>query len=103
MKSIVNIIKEEIANVVTEDYNHVNYLKWKRQNVTIRGIRDNNNSAENGGFASYGQGLYSAFLGNRDLAKQYGKVYFLVNAIPKKPKIVYTTNDAENFFTTSSY
>jgi hypothetical protein len=97
MKSIVNIIKEEIANVVTEDYNHVNYLKWKRQNVTIRGIRDNNNSAENGGFASYGQGLYSAFLGNRDLAKQYGKVYFLVNAIPKKPKIVYTTNDAEIF------
>jgi len=97
MKSIVDIIKEEITNVMAEDYNHANYLKWKRQNVTLRGIRDNNNSAENGGMAKYGQGLYSAFLGNKDLAKQYGKVYFLVNAIPKKPKVVYSTNDAEIF------
>jgi len=96
MKNIVDIIKEEI-NVMAEDYNHANYLKWKRQNVTLRGIRDNNNSAENGGMAKYGQGLYSAFLGNKDLAKQYGKVYFLVNAIPKKPKVVYSTNDAEIF------
>jgi hypothetical protein len=92
MKSILKIINEEI-----EGYNHANYLKWKRQNVTIRGIRDNNNSAENGGMAKYGQGLYTAFLGNKDLAKQYGKVYFIVNAIPKHPKIVYSTNDAEIF------
>jgi hypothetical protein len=97
MKSIVDIIKEEIASVMVEDYNHANYLKWKRQNVTLRGLRDNNNSAENGGMAKYGQGLYTAFLGNKEMAKQYGKVYFVVNAIPKHPKIVYSTNDAEIF------
>ena len=91
------IIVLDNSNVMTEEYNHADYLKWKRQNVTIRGIRDNNNSAENGGMAKYGQGLYTAFLGNKDLAKQYGKVYFLVNAIPKHPKIVYSTNDAEIF------
>jgi hypothetical protein len=86
----------KIVDIIREEYNHVNYLKWKRQNVTLRGIRDNN-SPDNGGMAKYGQGLYSAFLGNRDMAKQYGKVYFLVNAIPKKPKIVYSSNDAEIF------
>lgn len=96
MKNIIDIIKEEITAVVGEDYNHADYLKWKRQNVTLRGIRDNN-SPDNGGFASYGQGLYSAFLGNREMARQYGKVHFLVNAIPKKPKVVNTTNDAEIF------
>jgi hypothetical protein len=96
MKSIVDIIKEEV-NTMVEDYNHANYLKWKRQNVTLRGIRDNNNSAENGGMAKYGQGLYTAFLGNKEMARQYGKVYLVVNAIPRKPKIVYNTNDAEIF------
>jgi len=90
-------LAHKVAGNMNEDYNHANYLKWKRQNVTLRGIRDNNNSTENGGMAKYGQGLYTAFLGNKDLAKQYGKVYFVVNAIPKHPKIVYSTNDAEMF------
>jgi len=36
MKSIVNIIKEEITGMMGEDYNHANYLKWKRQKVTLR-------------------------------------------------------------------
>jgi hypothetical protein len=85
-----------LIEIIKEEYNHVNYLKWKRQNVTIRGIRESG-SADNGGMAKYGQGLYTAFLGNREMAKQYGNVYFLVNAIPKKPKIVYTSNDAEIF------
>jgi hypothetical protein len=89
VKSVVDIIKEEVDN-------HADYLKWKRQNVTLRGIRDSNNPV-NDGMAKYGQGLYTAFLGNKDLAKQYGKVYYVVNAIPKHPKVVYSTNDAEIF------
>jgi hypothetical protein len=86
-----------LTEIISEEFDRINYLKWKKRNVTLRGILDNNNSAENGGMAKYGQGLYTAFLGNKDLAKQYGKVYYVVNAIPKHPKIVYSTNDAEIF------
>ena len=95
MKSIVNIIKEEITGMMGEDYNHANYLKWKRQNVTLRGIQEL--GQENNGMASFGQGLYTAALGNKELARKYGKVYFVVGAIPKHPKIVNTWNDAEIF------
>ena len=30
-------------------------------------------------------------------AKEYGKVYFILNAIPKKPKVVFSVNEAEMF------
>jgi len=40
---------------------------------------------------------YTAHLGNRELAKQYGKVYFVVGARPKNPKKVRSTNEAEIF------
>ena len=95
MKNIVDIIKEEIANVMVEDYNHAAYLKWKRQNVTIRGIQEM--GKENNGMASFGQGLYTAALSNKELARKYGKVYFVVGAIPKHPKIVNNWNEAEIF------
>ena len=95
MKSIANIIQEEIANVMIEDYNHADYLRWKRQNVTIRGIQEL--GKENNGMASFGQGLYTAALSNKELARKYGKVYFVVGAIPKHPKTVNTWNDAEIF------
>jgi hypothetical protein len=95
MRNIVDIIKEEISTIMAEDYNHANYLKWKRQNVTIRGIQEL--GKENNGMASFGQGLYTAALSNKELARKYGKVYFVVGAIPKHPKIVNTWNDAEIF------
>ena len=69
------------------------YLSWKRKNVTLRGMTDI--YGENDGMAKYGSGLYTAFLGNKEMAKEYGKVYFLVNAKPKNPKTVLSTNDAE--------
>jgi len=90
-----NIIILDNSNIINEDYNHTNYLRWKRQNVTIRGIQEM--GKENNGMASFGQGLYTAALGNKELAKKYGKVYFVVGAIPKHPKIVNTWNDAEIF------
>ena len=71
------------------------FLSWKRKNVTIRGMQEV--GKENNGMASFGQGLYTAALGNKELARKYGKVYFVVGAIPKHPKIVNTWNDAEIF------
>lgn len=104
MKSLVDIITEEIRNIVGEDYNHVNYLKWKRQNVTIRGVHgqvgtpnsDDNPMAAFGDML--GKGLYTAFLSNKQLATQYGRVYFVLNAIPKHPKVFNTLNEWEIWF-----
>ena len=71
------------------------YLKWKRKNVTLRGMREL--GVENGGSASLGRGLYTACLSNRAMARQYGKVYFIVGGIPQKPKVFCTLLDAENW------
>lgn len=71
------------------------FLKWKRKNVTLRGIK--NLGSDNQVYGSFGKGLYTVPLGNKSMAKGYGDVYFVVNAIPKKPKIVQTLNDAEIF------
>jgi hypothetical protein len=90
VNNIIFIINEEIDN-----FNRSEYLKWKRQNVTIRGVQEL--GKENNGMASFGQGLYTAALSNQGLARKYGKVYFVVGAIPKHPKIVNTWNDAEIF------
>jgi hypothetical protein len=90
---LLKIINEEV-----EEFNRSEYLRWKRKNVTLRGIQDRYSGIDgNGGMASYGVGLYTAFLGNRALAKQYGKVYFVLGAIPEHPKIVNNVNDAEIF------
>ncbi len=90
MNRIITIINEEISN-----FNRSEYLKWKRQNVTFRGVQEL--GKENNGMASFGQGLYTAALGNREMAKKYGKLYFVVGAIPKHPKIVDSWNNAEIF------
>lgn len=74
---------------------HAAYLSWKRKNVTLRGMQDRYNPDGNGGGARFGDGLYTAALGNKQLAREYGKVYFVLGAIPKHPKIVYDTNYAE--------
>lgn len=78
-----------------EVYNHREYLKWKRKNVTIRGIREA--GSYNGGGARFGDGLYTAFLSNKKLAKEFGKVYFVLGAKPKHPKVVPNTSEAEVF------
>ena len=72
------------------------YLSWKRKNVTIRGVEED--GYENGAGAMLGRGLYTAFLSNKDLAKQYGTVKFVLNAIPKNPKVFQYLNDWEIFF-----
>ena len=69
------------------------YLKWKRKNVTLRGVKEL--GTPNGVWGSFGKGLYTAYLGNREMARQYGSVYFVVNARPKNPKKVQSLNSAE--------
>lgn len=70
-----------------------NYLSWKRNNVTCRGIKEVGN--DNGVHGSFGKGLYTTPLSNKAMAKQYGTLHFVVNAIPKNPKVVNSLNDAE--------
>jgi hypothetical protein len=100
-----NIIILDNSNIINEDYNHANYLKWKRQNVTLRGVRNNvgtANSDDENILTAFGdvlgKGLYTAFLSNKGMAKQYGKVYYVLNAIPKHPKVFNTLNDWQIWF-----
>lgn len=69
------------------------YLRWKKENVTLRGIKELGKA--NGVSGSFGKGLYTVPLSNKSMAKQYGDVYFVVNAMPKNPKVVKSLNEAE--------
>lgn len=68
------------------------FLSWKRKNITIRGI---NNDSEGDGGGSLGLGLYTAFLSNRKLAKEFGQVVYVLNGIPKNPIIFNSLNEWE--------
>lgn len=96
MKNLIleNLIKE------TKVFNNAQFKQWKRKNVTLRGIADNadNFGVEgNNNGAMLGKGLYIAYLSNKALAKQYGKVAYLVNAKPLNPKKFQYLNDFEVF------
>lgn len=82
-----------IRKFIIESVYPADYKAWKRKNVTIRGVAEM--GSENGGGAMLGDGLYTAFLSNKELAKQYGTVNFVINAIPKKPLTFNTLNDWE--------
>lgn len=72
------------------------YKKWKRKNVMVRGISSEGTlDTANGSGARFGAGLYMAPLSNMKMAKQYGKVYFVVNGKPKNPMVFRDTNLAE--------
>lgn len=70
---------------------HGEYLKWKRKNVSFRGMKD---TTQPNGMASsiLGEGLYTAALSNRKMARTYGELYYVVNAVPKKPLVFSTLN-----------
>lgn len=100
MLFLINQSKRLGINLLPTKFNENNsntiyeYKKWKRKNVTIRGISSNIGEYNNSG-AQFGDGLYTAHLSNRELAKKYGNVYFVLGARPKNPKIVNSINDAE--------
>lgn len=86
-------LKKIITRIITEEFNRADYLKWKRKNVTYRGVQ--NVGQENNGSAVLGRGLYTAALSNKSMAKSYGELYFVVNAVPKNPKVFNTMNEWE--------
>lgn len=77
MKKI--LILEDTYKLLFE--NNDDYSKWKRKNVTLRGMKVL--GVDNGVWGSFGKGLYTVPLGNKSMAKEYGDVYFVVNAVPK--------------------
>ena len=79
--------------IFDEEFDQRAYLKWKKSNVTYRGMKKI--GVDNEVYGSFGKGLYTVPLSNKSMAKTYGDLYFVVNAIPKKPKIVNSLNDAE--------
>lgn len=81
----------KLLNFVNES--NSGYNTWKRNNVTLRGIKEM--GKENNVYGSFGKGLYTVPLSNKAMAKQYGEIYYLVNAKPKNPKVVQYLNDAE--------
>lgn len=87
-KKIITSLEEFIISESIDGYS-----KWKRKNVTIRGMKEL--GKPNNVHGSFGKGLYTVPLSNISMAKQYGQTYFVVNAIPKNPKTVQYTNDAE--------
>lgn len=90
-------LREFVSTTIREYFNNniEDYSKWKRKNVTLRGIKELGKPNEV--YGSFGKGLYTAPLINKAMAKQYGDLYFVVNAIPKNPKIVDSLNNAEIF------
>ena len=92
-------MKELIRKLIREGLDNKSsiYKSWKRKNVTLRGISKNPDEF-NGGGAMLGDGLYTAALSNKSMAKEYGVLYFVVNAIPTKPKIFNTLNEWEIWF-----
>lgn len=87
---IIDIIKEEL----NKENKSNDYKIWKRKNVTLRGIKDEGSQYNNSG-ARFGDGLYTAYLSNRAMAKEYGDVKFVVGARPKNPKKFNDANQAE--------
>ncbi len=88
-------LSEIIATTIRDYFNEnvEEYSKWKRNNVTLRGVKELGKPNEV--YGSFGNGLYTVPLSNKAMARQYGDVYFVVNAIPKTPKIVDSLNNAE--------
>jgi hypothetical protein len=94
LKYLDEIIYKKISNILNSE-SIDKYSIWKRKNVTYRGIKEIGKENSNSSFL--GKGLYSTPLSNKTMAKKYGKVYFVINAIPKKPKIFNSVNDWEIF------
>ena len=80
--------------MILKTQEHKEYLKWKKKNVSFRGMKD---TTQPNGMASsiLGDGLYTASLSNKSMAKQYGELYYVVNAVPKNPLVFKTLNSWE--------
>ena len=84
--------------IITESQsNEMLYRKWKRDNVTYRGMKAIGQPNERVG-NTMGDGLYTVPASNKLMAKTYGDLYYVVNGKPQTPKIFNTLNDWEIWF-----
>lgn len=86
----------DINKIIEEEFNNAHYLKWKRDNVTLRGIADIY-ADDNDAGAVLGRGLYSTPLSNRAIQNTW-KGLFSSKCKTKNPKIFNTINDWEIWF-----
>lgn len=77
------------------------YSKWKRKNVTYRGMKDICN--DNNVYGSLGKGLYTTPGSNKSMTRTYGKMYYVINARPENPLKFNTWNDWELWFQNLCY
>lgn len=84
----------KLKQILNEFDDHA-YKKWKRDNVTYRGV---NQDVQGSRSSILGKGLYTAPSSNKSFAKSYGQLHFVVNAIPKKPKVFNDLNSWEIWF-----
>ena len=54
--------------LIFEEFDQTKYLKWKKQNVTFRGMKSV--SEDNNVYDSWGKGLYTVPLSNKAMAKE---------------------------------
>lgn len=88
-------VRNYVRKILLETFGNLeDYKKWKRKNVTIRGMSKSPGEYNEAG-ASLGDGLYTASLGNKAMAKGYGDVYFVVNGRPKYPIVFKDLNETE--------
>jgi hypothetical protein len=88
------MLRRYIQEAIMDTQERKEYLAWKRKNVSLRGLSEEGKD-ENGAGARFGRGLYTAALSNKSMARGYGTVYYVVNAVPKHPIVFRDTNAAE--------
>lgn len=97
----INEMRKIVRNVLIESVD--DYKKWKRKNVTLRGVLKTPGEYNGVGSITLGDGFYTASLGNKDMARKYGSVYFVVNGRPKNPLVFNNTNESEIWFQKNLY
>lgn len=90
-------LNETINKLISEDFSKKAYSDFVRKHVTYRGMTgDPYADHENGQGAMLGRGLYTTK--DKSMARKYGTLWYVVNAIPSNPKIFQDLNQWETWF-----
>lgn len=88
----------EYSEIIEEKSELADYFKWKRKNVTYRGVREETDKPNSTASGILGRGLYTTPNSNKSMSKEYGDLYFVINGRPKNPKIFDSINKWEIWF-----
>jgi tRNA nucleotidyltransferase/poly(A) polymerase len=101
----INETRKIVKNLLFESFldKSDDYKKWKKKNVTLRGVSNNPGEYNGVGSITLGDGFYTAHLGNKDMARKYGTVYYVVNGRPVNPLVFNNTNESEIWFQRNLY